>query len=189
MKNVFIITVILLLSCKHISLEKTNTKAEDAVEVLEAAEEIVDVITEINPEEGDVNQSYINSTLYKGTLNGNIKIELYLKESENPCGGDLTFFIGMYKYNTQDKWILLDITTDKHNKNYCMVEYSFSGVLFLEDNEGSLYGNWISADTKKQFKVELENQFLDIKYAKDHTVIEKLDEILFDDLIYGKNDC
>ena len=178
------------LSCKDkVALSETKTIETVLAEAVDVVEGSANTITEINPENDDSNTQYINSSLYKGTLNGNIKISLYLKESENPCGGDLTFFTGMYKYDNQDKWILLDVSTDRAKKNYCMVEDNFSGVLFLEDNEGSFYGHWISPDTKKLFKVELENQFLDIKYAKDHTAIEELDEILFDDLIYNKNDC
>jgi len=122
------------------------------------------------------------SVLYKGTLNGTIKIRLYLKEQEHPCGGS-TYFQGMYKYDKQEKWLLLEVTTDREQEKFCMVEDGFSGVLFLEKNEGSFHGNWISPDTKQQFKVELK------KVNLDETNTEKLDEVLFDDLLYSKNDC
>ena len=126
----------------------------------------------------------LKSNLYKGTLNGNIKIWLYLNEQEHPCGGEMTVLNAMYKYDNQDKWILLNVTVDKQKKNYCMVEDNFTGALFLEENENYFNGYWISPDTKKQFKVELEKQ----KPDKTST-IEQLNEILFDDLLYNKNDC
>jgi ATP-dependent protease HslVU (ClpYQ) ATPase subunit len=135
------------------------------------------------------NIDFLRKSLYKGTLNGTIKILLYITEQQNPCGGNLTILNGMYKYENQEKWILLNITLDKQKKNYCMVEDNFTGVLFLEENNDSFTGSWLSKDTKKQFKVELKDQLLDVKFAKDHTTIEKLDEILFDDLLFNKNDC
>lgn len=187
MKNLLIIIALVFFSCKD-KEPQTNIEST-AIAMSEIVNNTENIISETTSEKSSMNQNYIKSAVYKGTLNNNIKISMYLKEQKNPCGGDLTFFIGMYKYVTQDKWILLDITTDRQKKNYCMVEDGFTGVLFLEDNESSLYGNWISTDTKKQFKVELENQFLDLKYAKDHDIIEQLDEILFDELIYEKNDC
>ncbi|MCG8183456.1 hypothetical protein [Tenacibaculum piscium] len=121
--------------------------------------------------------------LYKGTLNGSIKITLYINEQEHPCGGNLTILNAMYKYDNQKKWILLNITTDKQNKKYAMVEDNFSGALFLQKQNNSFYGTWISPNTKKQFKVILEKTIL------DETSSEKLEAILFDDLLYNKNDC
>ena len=131
----------------------------------------------------------LKTVLYQGTLNGTTNISLYIHEQEHPCGGNLTMINAMYKYDNQDRWILLEVTTDKEKKNYCMVEDNFTGVLFLEEKDHFLNGNWISPNTQKQFKVTLKNQLLDTKYADDHTKVEKLDEILFDELIYGKNDC
>jgi len=141
-----------------------------------------------NPDYGLENSNVYSSEiirnfLYKGTLNGTIKIRLYLNEQEHPCGGNRTILNAMYKYDNQEKWLLLDATADKEKKKYCMVEDNFTGVLFLEENGNLLNGNWISPDAKKQFKIELE------KVDLDKTTIEKLDEILFDDLLYNKSDC
>jgi hypothetical protein len=122
-------------------------------------------------------------TLYKGTLSGETKISLYINEQEHPCGGNLTILNAMYKYDHSEKWILLNITTDNQKKNYCMVEDDFTGVLFLEKTGDVLNGNWISPNTKKQYKVELEKVIL------EETKIEQLEEILYDDLLYNKNDC
>lgn len=191
MKSLFIIIVLVFLSC--IDKETSpNNEAETAAIAIAEIVEIENSSSETTFEETDTNSEdyqVIRKVLYKGTLNGNIKITLYLNEQEHPCGGNLTILNAMYSYDNQDKWLLLNVTTDKDKKNYCMVEDGFTGVLFLENNEGSFYGNWISPSTRKQYKVELENQFLDLKYAKDHSIIEELDDILFDDLIYGKNDC
>ncbi len=125
----------------------------------------------------------LRTVLYSGTLNGTIAIRLYLNEQEHPCGGDLTILNAMYKYDTQEKWLLLSVTTDRQKEKYCLVEDDFSGVLFLEEKEDSFNGNWVSPDTKKKFQVELK------KVALEKAAIEKLDDILFDDLLYGKNDC
>lgn len=207
MKNIFIVIVLVFLSCKDKEAPMKNKAA-----LIEVAENSVEIDNEYSKttseeelennnfettsnevkttsEEINANSDILRKVLYKGTLNETIKISMYLNEEEHPCGGNLTILNAMYKYDNQDKWILLDITTDRQKKNYCMVEDGFSGALFLEENEGDFNGNWISIDTKKQFKVELEDQLLDIKFAKDHTIIEELDEILFDDLIYSKNDC
>lgn len=197
MKTLFIVLIIILFSCKdNIVSSETQPDVASKIAVVEAAldaieneEHGLETVDETNPENGTINSSYIRSTLYHGTLNDNVKIKMYLKESKNPCGGDLTFFTGMYKYENQDQWILLEISTDRQKKNYCMVEDGFSGVLFLEETENSLSGKWVSPDTKKQFKVELNGQLLDTKFAKDDTIVEELDNILFDVLIYEKNDC
>jgi len=174
MKNLFILIVILFLSFKNKDASITTS-------------EFVAKIASSNPKSSSEtisnNSDFLRTVLYKGTLNGTIKIWLYLKEQEHPCGGSLTFLYAMYKYDNQEKWILLSVTTDKLKKKYCMVEDNFSGVLFLEENESKFNGNWISPDTKKQFKIELE------KVDLNKTTIEKLDETLFDDLLYNKNDC
>ncbi|WP_458626595.1 hypothetical protein [Winogradskyella sp. PC D3.3] len=135
------------------------------------------------------NDDIIKNVLYKGTLNEKINIQLYINEQEHPCGGNKTIINAMYKYDKQDQWILLSVTTDSQHTNYAMIEDRFTGALFLENHQNRLKGVWLSPDAKKQFKVELENQLLDLKFAADHTIIEELDAILFDDLIYSKNDC
>jgi hypothetical protein len=203
MKNIIIILVLVFLSCKDKAVQ--NKIESETIAIAETVSEVVDhgVETTYNEEIEDENSAtmskenttnsnnyqIIRKVLYKGFLNETIKIQLYLNEQEHPCGGNLTILNAMYKYDNQDKWILLDVSTDREKKNFCMVEDGFSGVLFLEEKEGDFSGNWISTNTKKQFKVELKNQLLDVKYAKDHTIIEKLDGILFDDLIYGQTDC
>lgn len=207
MKNILIVFVLVFLSCKD-----KEAPIENKTALIEVAENSVEIDNEYSrttveeelennnfettsnevnttSEEINANSDILRKVLYNGTLDETIKISMYLNEEEHPCGGNLTILNAMYKYDNQDKWILLDVSTDRQKKNYCMVEDGFSGVLFLEENKGSFKGNWISRDTKKQFKVELENQLLDIKFAKDHTIIEQLDDILFDDLLYSKNDC
>jgi len=106
-----------------------------------------------------------------------------LNEQEHPCGGNVIILTAMYKYDHQDTWILLSVTSDKQKKHYGMVEDEFSGVLFLEENTNGLNGNWVSPDAKKQFKVVLE------KLSAEKTPFEELDEILYDDLLFNKNDC
>lgn len=186
MKKTLIIILLVIFSCKN---KETPTKSEAG---LISFSEIIETTKNYNPEiiteTIKINDVELRSDLYKGTLNSNIKISLYLKEQEHDCGGS-TFFYAMYKYENQDKWILLNVTTNQKQNNYCMIERNFSGVLFLKETSTTLNGKWISPDTSKQFKVELKSEELDIKFAKDHTAIETLDEILFDDLLYNANDC
>lgn len=188
MKNLLIVFVVILLSCKDKDASPKNTDATIAISGLVSKIENnspASISENINIDSSEVTRTI----LYKGTLNGTINISLYLNEQEHPCGGNLTILNAMYKYDNQDKWILLNVTTDLQKKNYCMVEDRFTGVLLLEEHADSLIGSWISPDSKKQFKVELESERVKMGIEFDESIIEKLDEILFDELLYGKNDC
>jgi hypothetical protein len=214
MKYFLIIIAIVILSCK----EKYTNKMDSAIGATEVAQSILnqnhgverasdvkvvmiyeknlpDQIIEDskgNKNSGNaVESGYLKSYLYKGTLDGKHKISLYLTAHENPCGGgmDAPSFKGMYTYNNQDQWILLHITTDVYRSKFCMVEDWFTGTLFLTKKEDKLTGKWISPNVDKQFNVELENQLLDKKLEFDKEVIKNLDRILFDNLLYRKNDC
>lgn len=121
--------------------------------------------------------------LYEGTLNGTIPISLFLVEQEHPCGGDAKIFYAMYKYDRQEKWLLLSITMDQHYQHFCMVEDPFTGVLILSKNDNELNGIWSSPDHSKQYDVALKKVALEVEMNA------QLQEILFDDLLYNKNDC
>ncbi len=125
----------------------------------------------------------IKKSFYKGTIDYNINIWFYINEQEHPCGGNKTIINAMYRYDDQDQWILLNVTSDKQKKNFCFVEDNLSGVLFLEKKDNGFIGNWVSPNAHKQFPLELEKVEL-----YDETS-ERLDEILFDELIFSKNDC
>ena len=175
MKSLIIILTILFISC--------NDK-DDSTVVSTVVETIEDSVSEPNPEYGSYNSSEsLKTELYKGTLNETTVIWLYIKEQEHPCGGTLTMIDAMYRYDNQEKWLLLEVTTDKKKQNYCLVEDNFTGVLFLEARKDSFKGNWVSPNTKKQFKVELHK----VDLTKEEN--EKLEETLLDDLLYNKNDC
>ena len=183
---------ILFLSCKDNTNKVINSAPETVVE-LAATEKVKTVMnselettlenSSLNPENSISDSGVLRTVLYKGTLDSTINIQLYLNEQESPCGGDITMLSAMYKYDNQNKWILLEVTRDRQKKFFCMVEDNFSGVLFLKESENDFSGQWISPDTNKQLKIELK------KIDVDNTTIEKLDEILFDDLIYNKYDC
>lgn len=171
MKNILLLFAIILLSCK--------TSPSVAAEMMERIVPTAIAINEINNDAS----ATVTRTLYKGTLNKTIQISMYINEQEHPCGGDSTLLNVMYKYDSQKKWILLNSTTNKSKTNFCMVEDNFSGVLFLAKTGDSFHGKWISPDTTKQFEVTLEKVLL------DKITNEALEEILFDDLIFSKNDC
>jgi len=189
MKKVIIIAL-LFLSCKDKATTVINSEPKIEIE-LASKEKINSVVNttlettieDNNPNESVNNSDLVRTVLYKGTLDGTTQIQLYINEQGNPCGGNLTTLSAMYKYDNQNNWILLEVTTDEKKEKYCMVEDNFSGVLFLEENENNFNGNWISPDTQKQLKIELK------KINVDNVIIEKLNEILFDDLIYNKYDC
>ncbi len=129
-----------------------------------------------------VSSQPVGASLYKGTLDTSTPIWIYLNEQEHPCGGDLTIMDAMYSYD-QKKWFLLDVTTNQEKSNYCLVEANFSGVYFLTVSKDKLSGTWISSDVKKQLNVVLQKTTLEDKAN------EKMQEILYDELLYNANDC
>ena len=144
MKNIIIITI-LFLSCKDKANTVINSKPEIVVELASKEKanilrgsELETTIKNSNLESNIDNNNtsgFIRTDLYRGTIDGTIKISFYLQEQEHPCGGNLTILDAMYKYENQENWLLLNITANKQKKKYCMVENDFTGVLFLEENE------------------------------------------------------
>jgi len=175
MKNTLFLIVIIFLSCDNQNPINLNPE----LGLLMAENEFhLDVENSI-----EVSAEISGATLYKGTLGESAIIWLYVNEQEHPCGGNQTIIDAMYSYDKQESWILLSVTTDPQKQNYCMVEDHFTGVLFLVANENSLNGTWISPNAERQLKVELH------KTKLDNETKENLDETLFDDLLYNKNDC
>lgn len=172
MKNILVLIAVILLSCKENTLKASDNAVAPLLTAVDAK------VEKTNDTSVTVKHSF-----YQGTLNKTTNIRLYINEQEQPCGGDLTILNVMYKYDSQEEWIFLNVTTDRKRLTYCMVEDGFSGALFLEKSENVFIGQWISPDTKKQFDVVLE------KVAIDPAQVEKLEEILFDVLIYGRDDC
>lgn len=184
MNLLYTIIILIVISCTQGNKNIINDKLEITGVIVKKE----DPKSEFNSE---INDSAVlkRKIVLKGTINKTIKITMYLNEQEHPCGGSATVLNAMYKYDNQDKWMLLDVTTDAKKQKYCMVENNFTGVLFLEENKSHFAGHWLSPDTKKQYNVLLENMSNKSNLGFDKKVIEKLDEILFDDLIYNKNDC
>lgn len=175
MKNNLFFAAIIFLSCTT----KNSTPSN-----LEIDPQLTGIDLQLNAEEVPRLESQVTTgaSLYKGTMDPSIPIWLYLNEQEHPCGGDMTIIDAMYSYD-QEKWILLDVTTDQQKKNYCFVEVNFSGALFLAASKNELNGTWISPDAKKQLNVTLE------KISLDASTNEKMQETLYDDLLYNENDC
>jgi hypothetical protein len=101
-------------------------------------------------------QSYgQNGKLFKGTINGSIKVTLYLQGLEEGVNADP--LLGAYKYDHRKDFILLN---GYHNNdgNVVLVEQftvNFSGVFMGTINKKTLKGRWISADQKKTYPFEL----------------------------------
>jgi len=88
MKNLFVLTIILILSCKN---KDASIPTSKIVQVIENSS------SSSNPETISNNSYFTRTHLYKGTLNGTINIRLYLHEQEHPCGGDLTLLSTIFR--------------------------------------------------------------------------------------------
>ena len=150
MKKIIVIAI-LFLSCKDKNDTIINSQPNIVVELAKEKVNTLqssDLETTIennnsNPDQSIDDSGVLRTVLYQGTLDETIQIQLYLNEQESSCGGNLSILSAMYKYDHQDKWILLEVTTDSKKEKYCMVEDNFSGVLFLEENLNNFNGKWI----------------------------------------------
>lgn len=120
------------------------------------------------------------SQLFKGNINENLPITLYLKIEQNDCTGK-DYIYGMYKYKNSSNWLLLSVEYNEKGQ-YILVEENFTGALILNKKEDNLEGLWISPDYKKQLKVQLTQNKLSKKESELYL------EIL-DKLNYEMNDC
>ena len=118
--------------------------------------------------------------LYKGTVDGNMPVTLFLKAEYNGCTAD-AFYQGMYQYDKKSTWLQVYPTQNSKNQ-FALVEYGFSGVLILQQNGKSFNGTWISPDTKRQLKVELKEVAL--PKAEKEKLEKKLEEVH-----YENHDC
>ncbi|CAD0002009.1 MULTISPECIES: hypothetical protein [Flavobacterium] len=122
------------------------------------------------------------SMLYKGTIHGKTAVTFYIKEEENPCIGGL-MYTSMYRYDKSEKWIQLDITQNKKNKNqFVLVEHEFSGVMILKKEGTNFNGIWISPDSKKQLNVNLKEVRMTKKETESYE--DKMEKVN-----YENNDC
>jgi hypothetical protein len=128
------------------------------------------------------NAQAVKNTLYKGIIDGKIRVTFYIKTEENPCTADL-LYTSMYRYDKSGSWIQLDITQNKKNENdFVMVEHGFSGVMILRKDGSNFSGLWISSDSKKQLKVELKETAMTKKEIE--TYESKMEKVN-----YENNDC
>lgn len=119
--------------------------------------------------------------LYKGTIDSKIAITLYLHTTTNTCDGS-NRYDAMYKYDNSNKWIQLNVSNNDSEKNFCLVEQNFSGVMILTKMPKTFSGKWINPNGDKQLKVIINLQILSSKTKK------KLEE-KFEKLNYENNDC
>lgn len=127
-----------------------------------------------------LNAQELKSEVYTGFLNEKTPITLYLQENENPCNGTI-YYEGMYKYDGVSSWLQLNITQNE-KKQFVLVEYGFTGVLILQKESQGFTGIWISPDSKKQFKIILEQV---VEPTKE---MESFDDT-FEEVNYQNNDC
>ena len=126
------------------------------------------------------NAQEIKTELYEGKMDGKTPITLYLQSYENGCTAD-PIYDGMYKYNGKIEWLQVNITTN-NNTQFVLVEYGFTGVLFLNKEGDKFEGTWISPDTKRQLKVT----FRKVDISKENM---KVLEDTFEEVNYINYDC
>lgn len=93
--------------------------------------------------------------LYKGTINGNIKITLYLEGLQKGINADQIF--GSYKYDNEKSYILLNGYRN-NDGNISLTELStpnFTGTFLGTLVENEIVGKWISADLKRNLPFNL----------------------------------
>ena len=107
---------------------------------------LLSIFSQINAQDGK---------LYKGTINGKIKITLYLSGLDAGTYADA--IAGSYKYDSKNNYILLN--GYRNNKgNFSLVELStanFTGIFLGNLIKNKIVGNWISADQKRNYPVDL----------------------------------
>lgn len=124
----------------------------------------------------------VKSYLYKGTIDGNTAVTVYIKAENNPCNADL-LYTSMYRYDKSGKWIQLDATQNKKNENqFVLVEHGFTGVMILKKDSTTFNGLWISSDANKQLKMELKKVPMSIKDIEFYE--NKMEKVN-----YENNDC
>lgn len=93
--------------------------------------------------------------LYKGTINGNIKITLYLEGLDEGIYADQ--ISGSYKYDNKKNYILLNGYRN-NDGNISLTEFStpnFTGTFLGTLTENIIVGKWISADLKRTYTFNL----------------------------------
>ncbi len=127
-------------------------------------------------------QLVIAEELYQGTINGELKISLYLKMQETGCPSTIVNAIYKYDNNKTNNWILLDVIFSENNNWYTLVEHYNTGVLLLK-KEGEVFtGYWISPDGEKKLKVNLRK----VK-TKKSKITELNDKLEYEN--YSASDC
>lgn len=93
--------------------------------------------------------------MYAGTLNGNLKITLYLEGLETGTHADA--ILGAYQYAGKTNFLLLNGYFNNAG-NVCLTELAtpnFSGVFLGTLVKNRLAGFWTSADGKKRYPFAL----------------------------------
>jgi len=126
-----------------------------------------------------LNAQDLGSEVYKGKL-GDKMITLFIQSQEHPCNSDI-LYSGMYKYDSSNKWIQLNISTNDKDQ-FILVEYDFTGVLILGKSSSEFKGSWISPDAERQLKVKVEKE--KISEGKMEFYLNK-----FEKVNYENNDC
>ena len=117
--------------------------------------------------------------LYKGNIDGNKPVTLYLRQEISGC--PTISYSGIYKYNHVSNWLFLEISDDGKNQ-FVMVESGITGVLMMMIIGNTLQGKWISPDAKKQLNVFLKEIPMTAKETQSY-------ENQYEQLNYELNDC
>lgn len=125
-------------------------------------------------------QAQNTSALYKGTVNGNMPVTLFIQSVENGCGGD-PYYTAMYRYDKVSNWLQLNVT-EGIKQQFALVEEGFTGLMILKKEGDMMNGTWISPDSKKQIPVQLKK--VTISKKEMGTYEDKMEK-----LNYENHDC
>ncbi len=120
------------------------------------------------------------SYLYKGKMDSEMDVTLYMQEYGDPCNGKPVYH-GMYKYDGVSKWLALEISTDDEG-NFIMTERPYTGTMLLKKKLDQYIGTWLKPDGTKRLKVEWRQQYLSSEEMEEY-------KKKYEELIYSLDDC
>lgn len=106
----------------------------------------------------------LDRKLYTGVVDGEIKIELYLRSLQGNCPDPICGWEAIYKFGDNEEYYMLEVKRKPDGK-WSMIEDTEEGALELTLNNGVFTGIWQSPQDKTEYKVEMTEK-TDVKVKK-----------------------
>lgn len=106
----------------------------------------------------------LDRKLYTGVVDGEIKIELYLRSLQGNCPDPICGWEAIYKFGDNEEYYKLEVKRKPDGK-WSMIEESEEGAMELTLNNGVFTGIWQSPQDKTEYKVEMTEK-TDVKVKK-----------------------